>query len=91
MELPHRRVQLRFVVGQVDAFVDAEQLDAFIAAVASSTDPKAAQLLAIVERAADEVDQCPMCKSTGWAVTSGDVMFRCPTCTPDEVDEVQAT
>ena len=57
MERPHRRVQLRFVVGQIDAFVDDEQLDALIAAVASSTDPKAAQLLAIVERStSDEVD-----------------------------------
>jgi hypothetical protein len=52
----HRHVQLRFVAGQVDAFLEVEQLDAFIAAVASSTDPKAAQLLAIVELTRDPVD-----------------------------------
>ena len=37
-----------------------------------------------------EVDECPMCKDTGWAVTSGDVMFRCPSCTDQPTAEQAA-
>jgi hypothetical protein len=52
----HRRVQLRFVAGHFDAFVPAPQLEAFLAAVEASTDPKASQLLVIIDLTDDDVD-----------------------------------